>query len=780
MTNLLKYIIKRANLFIILILLITVFFGVKALSIRINPDFYDIFPDNSKRVEELFAATGIEDGLEMHLFFSVEFNEYPTVESVAAFHKVLKDLENHPDILSSISPFNFITFQKQGGRLSVEPIFPDKAPETADEVELFISRLNSEPLARDFLVANDGRVLNALFVTTAIDDTAEFSREFEELISPLEKYSEVYFSGDAIFSAHTVSYIQKDLLLLVILAILVILLVLFLSFRAFRAVSLPLITVAVGAIWSLGFSVLLGYQLTVVSVVLPTIVLAIGSSYAVHILSEYFRVVEGCRTKEENQFEVCVAVSHVVKTVILAGITTIIGFSSLTLTSINPLKEFGVSVSFGIIACVILTLFFLPALLSKFRPPRQLHKTLIEKDIFSIIIKKTTSSVLKYYKVFVAAFFVIIATAFLVYPKISRKVDYIDYFPSDDSVITDSIVINEHTGGGQTMNITLKAPEGTERYFLTSEASKQVQNLQNKILDNPNITSLRSYYTILSQINNVMFGTDEFPENNGLLNLLSRYFKLLGTTDTDLTYATNAEFINSDFSQMTIFLRVVDSATGRTLTDKNIKNLSDSLEAAVKTSLPGVDEYYIWGNTILMYEAGVQIQRDQFFSTLTSMILILLLTSIFFRSILKGILSLIPLIFAIAFNYVVMVIFRIPLDITTVLVSNVAIGVGVDDAIHFLLQYKRQQSKNRLIEDAVTETFAISGRPIILTTISIVAGFLMFCFASFKPITFFGILVSISLVAAMLSTLIFLPSFLLLFDKIKGRFSRKQDSISGV
>lgn len=759
--------IKHANIIIVVILLITAGMAFLASGIVFDPDYYSIFPDKNERRELLFEKTGIIGELDMYLMLSVKSDDALSVEKLQVFDDVLRELEAHQAISDCISPFDFITFVNKAGRLSVEKV-SSHSPRNKEELAVFKERLLGEPLAQDFVVSDDGKTLTALLINTPIEDSAGFMLDFKKIIEPLQEEFEVLYTGDLPFSELTVEYLQRDLLVLVVLAILIILVVLYFSFHAFRAVFLPLVTVGIGALWSIGFSAVIGYNLTVVSVVLPIIILAIGSSYTVHILSEYFRSYNA----GDGEAGIAEAVSHVVLTVILAGVTTIIGFSSLLFTSIRPLKEFGLSVSFGILTCVILSIFFLPALLSKLSPPKTIHKEKIKKDLITKAVVKLGEFVNRRYIIICIAFLITVAGAFLLYSEISRKVDYVDYFPKDNKLIKDTYQMLADSGGSQSMNITLVAPEGEDDYFLQDNVVENVLSLQEDILDNVNVIGLTSYFTIVKQINGVMTGKQEFPKEKGLILLLSRYFKLLGDSGTDLTYGSQADFINDDYSQLTFFIKVYDGSTGKMIATEDTKALSDAMNEMVSNYLEGVD-VHIWGNTIINYDAAMQIQRDQLFSALLSMILIFAVSSIFFRSLRLGWFSLIPLISAIAFNYIVMAVFKIPLDVTTVLVSNVAIGVGVDDAIHFILQYQKQSAIARQdCRVAVSRTFFITGRPIVLTTVSIVAGFLVLGFASFKPIVFFGILVSISLLAAMLSTLIFLPAFIIVIDKLHHRIKK--------
>ena len=771
MKKLLSKIIKHSNIMLAFILAITAVMGFFALKISFDPNFYCIFPENNKRSITLTEETGITETLNMAMLLSVHADDAISIDKLKLLYEFICKIENNKYVKNCITPFNFITFQNKNKRLSIEKI-ASKPPQTQQELEDFRNRLLNEKLARGNVVADGGKTLNIFITNTSIDEPAEFIKNFEDLLKPLEGHFEISYTGDAAFSDHTATYLQRDLFVLVILAAIVILFVLYISFRAFRAVFLPFLTVAIGAIWTIGFSALIGFKLTVVSVVLPIIILAIGSSYTVHILSEYFRVYNG----DDKETGIGIAVSHVVKTVIFAGLTTIIGFCSLLFTSIRPLREFGLSVSFGILSCVILSILFLPTLLSKFSPPRKEHKKIFQsdKDILKQIIHSLSRFVEKFYIFLFILFFIIIVIAYFVFPEIKRKVDYVDYFPSSDELVEDTYKLIETSGGGQYYNITIKAPTASKNYFIQDEVVEKMINLERQLLSLDDVIDVTSYYSIMSEINYVMNGDNSFPASKGLVMLLSRYFKLLEDSENVLTYGADADFINKDNSQISLFLKVYNSKTGGILAAEDVKNLIDKIESTIQPYIEDDAKSYHWGNSVINYDGAVQVQRDQISSTIISMVLIFIVAAIVFKSAKLGLFSIVPLVFAISFNYILMVIFNIPLDLTTVLVSNVAIGVGVDDAIHFILQYMHQiELLENNKKEAVRQTFFIAGRPIILTTVSIVAGFLVLGMASFKPIIFFGILVSMSLLAAMLATLIFLPSFILVLNKIKLIFLKK-------
>jgi predicted RND superfamily exporter protein len=263
-----------------------------------------------------------------------------------------------------------------------------------------------------------------------------------------------------------------------------------------------------------------------------------------------------------------------------------------------------------------------------------------------------------------------------------------------------------------------------------------------------------------------MTGGDEVPKNRGLILLLSRYLKLINGQGID------GAFISDDYNIMSIYMTVYNAEDRKFVTEKDIEKLNSEISAILGKYLPDDVESEVWGDTILFLASSRIMSREQVFSTLLSLLMVFLVTSFIFKSVKFGLISLIPLCFGIMCYYITVSLLRIPMDMTTIIVTNIAIGVGVDDSIHFLLQFRKQYKHDLPI--ALKNTFSIAGRPIALTTISIVSGLAILCFAQFKPVMHFGLLVSVCLLAAMIGTFLFLPVFIKLihlkaFENPTGR-----------
>ena len=196
--------------------------------------------------------------------------------------------------------------------------------------------------------------------------------------------------------------------------------------------------------------------------------------------------------------------------------------------------------------------------------------------------------------------------------------------------------------------------------------------------------------------------------------------------------------------------------------EKNeLRSLKHDIERDIGEILAPEVSAELWGSSLRYLSLSRMVNRDQWISMLISFVLIFLITSLSFRSLFYGFCSLFPLITGIMINFVAMAVLRIPLDMTTIMVSSIAIGVGVDNSIHLLIQYRKQRRLfPTAIDRALINTLSTTGRPILLTTASIVGGILVLSFASFRPIVYFGVLVAITLAATAIGSLVVLPVIL--------------------
>jgi predicted RND superfamily exporter protein len=751
--RILRFVQKRALFVILVTLLITLVMGWFALRVRMTPDVISLVPADEK-ANRMMQEYGQGRVQAEYLLVAAEAENVFDLEKLAAFARAIEKAEALSALEASVNPFNLMTFEKEGARLKIVPLAPGGGPpRTPEELRLFRERLIRDPFARNLVISADLTTLAAFFPAAPIEDFPGFVAGLREALAELEGKFRVSTYGPMLYEEVSHRYLTRDLPKLLLLAGCFIMAIYYLGFRSRRSVLLPLLVVGIGTLWTIGFMSLAGYAISVISIITPPLVLTLGSSYSIHILNQYYRE---ARPDPRDRSWITQAVSRVNRTILLAAGTTVIGFASLLVTNLRQTREFGIATSVGIVSCALLSLFFFPAVLSLLRPPSHWHKKKILEGRLARIMERLSRLVLRHRVLIFLVLLAITLSFFLLIGRVEHHADYITYFPRQEKVVRDTYRVYEKLGGFQQVYITVSSPEPGA--FLDPRNLEQVAGLEARLRRNPDISYLLSFVSYLKEANRVMTGSDEVPEKRSLTRLLSTYFKAAARQSGGGQLGLLA---NEDFSRLTLSLRIYDSANKGLLFEKNLRRLVAELESAVADTLGPELQAEIWGTCLSFLSLSDMIGRDQRVSMLISLLLIFTVTSAAFRSLRYGLFALIPMLTGIMLNYIFMALSGTPMDMTTAMVSCVAIGVGVDNSIHFLIQFRRQLGLfPESIDKVLSHTLRIAGRPILLTTVSTVGGLLLLALATFRPIIYFGLLVAMALFTTAVGSLVILPAIL--------------------
>ena len=763
--RLLQYVHKHSLAVIIAFGIITLLFGISMINIKVNPNLESLLPDDDKIID-LMNRHGNGAVEENYLVIAVEAEDPFSLAGLSAFAEAIGKLEQFPEIKEGITPFNLISFQKDGARLSLQPMSPNgRNPETEEELQEFKANLLKTPFAANFVVSKDQTVLCAFFPTESTDKYSELMKEIDRILTGLHPHYHTHVTGTIPFMHTTRTYLLRDMSTLLLLVSLVILVIFYLGFRAKRAVFLPTLIVGMGTIWCIGFMSLIGFDLTLMSVIIPPLVLALGSSYSIHILNQYYR--EAKDNRDDKRW-IGGAIAHVNKTILLASVTTIAGLLSLLSVSMKQTREFAISTSFGIFACAILSLFFFPAVLYRLKSPKAKQTRQVIKGTLTRVLTSLSGAVVRFRALVIALVIVILGFSILAFSRIEYNTDAISYFPDRARVIKDMRFFAEKIGGFEEIGITLTAPNNEKNYFLQTDVLNALSQFESGLKDIPDICYLSSFVQYLEYANQVMYGTREIPESRGLTLLLSKYFKVFASSEE--ASRVLGLLINEDFSGITVMLRIYDSANQSFIDEIGLRGVLEDLDDLQENYIAPEIQITRWGPLLRYLPLSDMLQRDAIRSMVIATLLIVCITAIGFRSILYGLYAIIPLLTGIMLNVSFIVLTKIPLDVVTIMVSSIAIGVGVDDSIHFLIQFRKQWAGGKQdIYTAITKTMNITGRPIVLTTLAIDGGFIILGFGLFKPIVYFGMLVIITLTATCLGTVLVLPAVLSIG---RGRYTK--------
>ena len=687
-------------------------------------------------------------------------------EVLNTIYEVRDNLSKRWEIGPCLSPFDYVTVEKKGTRLSIVPISPVQQGETWTEAdaELFRSRLMNDSVAKNYLYSDDGSTIMIYYRARGLN--AQSIAELDTLVNPLREYGRVALNGGGLISNAVMNYLNKDLITLLVLCLAVILIVFYLSFHSIRAVLLPASLALIGIVWTLGTMAATGYKLNIVTVLTPCLVLTLGSSYSIHMISEYF---EAVATNDEKRLAYHFA--KISRTIFFAMATTVAGFLALLICRTPLFKEFGVTIAIGVFYCAVLAFTYIPAMLSHMKMPRPKQLNVVRSGILTKAVQGTATLITKAWWAFLLLTAFIAVWFAFIKDDIGFDSNYMSYFPADDPIVQDSIYFAKTLGGTDPYYITITAPEGEEGFFLKAENLKDVYAYEMAVMAAcPDIVQSLSFTQYVSFLNSVYNGNTGIPDSNGLINLLSRVLKQIegqiGSNVLDV-------LINDDASEVTLAMRNYDSVEQDLQTTASARRIEATMDY-FRYMLPEGTRSEIHCSASNGVRASDMIMVDQNRATMLSFLLIFIIGSIAVLSAPFGLAALVPVSVGVMINYIFMWSFSIPFDIVTVGFSSVAIGCGVDDALHFIIRYRLRRKENPRLStiEMVKANIIETGRPIILTTVSVDAGLIMLLFASYTPIKYFGVLMCVALTAAMLATLCVLPPVLIAADKIRSLFRR--------
>ena len=617
------------------------------------------------------------------------------------------------------------------------------------------------------------------------------------------------------------SSLVSDMIILSPIVGFLIILVLIFSFKKLAGVILPLITLFFSASLVVGIMIIFNITFTMATMLVPVLLLIVASAYAIHVMSHFYE--ELLETNEDLSFnQISSIISSVIKKnkkpIILAGITTAAGFIAQLTSPLSPFRMFGLLSAFGVIISQGASLFLLPALL------RLTYRNGIKKEVIAAWKKKEKNSstknfstkisslVIGHKKSFIITSLVLAALTVALIPNIKSGTNMLNFFKKNSKIVQDTKVYNEKMGGSGLVNVMITAKEGKRilnpsflhaldnfeqeveqftqvgkiqtivpyikrmNFMMNQQTIPYQKNVQQEVtfdffsdsfgIEEPNINE----EVIENEKNVSSFDIETFREipidplkyglesEEDLTNLISQYL-ILYSGNLDMLINDSLE---PDKTNITIMLK-----------DTSVKSITELIDF-IDQYWEGFDDYeiVIGGGEAISLALTKLVTKSQIYSLVASLLIVFSLLSLLFKSFKIGFVGLIPVGFALMGIFSSMSLLSIPLDIVTSLLAALAIGIGVDYAIHYISAYQRIEKTNGEITFFLT-IMNTTGRAIMINMISVTLGFAGLIFSRFIPIQQMGILFCISMLAAGLSSITVLPIALSLLDKKKEKNEKK-------
>ena len=674
--------------------------------------------------------------------------------------------------------------------------------DTPEERDAFFRQfLKGVNLFRNNLIS---KRLDATTVTIIIgsnaEDVVKIVREIvdaanEKLGAQKGEAKLVYQIGSPVIADEVVEYLKADLKTLSGFTLGLIVIILAVCFRNVRGVVLPLVSAGVAYVWTFGLMSLMGAYLNMITVVIPTLLIAIGNAYALHVVSEFFEeAAEGRRLKKEIVTSTLFRVSL---PVFLAGATTLIGFGSLALNRIDMIREFAFFSCFGLLALIILSLTLLPALLALLPLPKKKSKEEEEEEkeaeAHGDDLETKRSPVLWFLRglhrldvkgqvfVYIAAV-VVIALAIglpgvggLLNLKVENAV--ISFFKSGAEVRTNFEDIQEVMAGCYTINVVMeyRGPEETP-YFMEPAVLRQMDELQKRVVEeDPGIDMAISLVEYLKMTNAFMAGFNyerqALPEERSQVETLVKQFpQAFGKDQTEIK-----QVVTEDYRAINIIFRAhFEGAREFVLAKERILELCGRKPDGAPLKKPPAEaiafskdlDIHVTGLPLVVSESANAITKGQVSSLSLAFICIFIIMTALFMSVKVGFVAMIPNVFPILINYGIMGWTGIALSSATSLIASIALGIAVDDTIHYLARYNGEFKKDFDKKRAMKASLLTAGQPIVFTSITLGIAFAVLLVSKFQPTVYFGLLMMITMVKALFGSLVILPVLMLRLELV--------------
>ena len=770
-------ILKHRTVILIITLIITGILSYFIKDIKIDADFLNYLPKDDK-ASVLFKEVGREFGGTYTGVIALKSDNVFSKQTLQDVQSITDTLENFPGISSVVSLTNVIDIKSEDGLVTIDKLM-DEVPESKEELDSLKRYVLGKDMYKGILVSKDGKMIiiavkfqedlvepvdtgisadslqkyyaeyypAPVYHTVIKNDTAHITVDKMEIvkgiksavakINPKEK---VLYGGLPFMTKDVSDVIVHDVITLGPIAFLVILLILIFSFKKFDDSILPLINVVVAILWTIGIMAILGYKLTMVSSTIPVVLLAVGSAYTIHVIN-HINNAQGNSIKEKIRN----SLGHVAVPVFFASVTTIVGFISFIFGSyLTMISEFGLFSALGIGLSLVFSLVLTPIIKSYASAHSESKQNKAEKKEGKLItpyLKKLGHQVSETPFIFIIFWIVMVVVFALGISKIQRNVDLLTYLKKDNPSRMAELEIRKEIGGTIPVYVLVKGD------ILTPETLRQMEDIKNYMNSLQYVENSQSVADMIKEINKVMGDGDVIPDSKDKIDNL--WFMLDGQDILN-------QYITPDY-QSAIVQGIVTSSDTRVM-----HKIMDELNAYIKKN--HYDNMKVTGFPVIYTRLDESLLSSQKYSLLISIILVFVLISLMLKSIKQGAGAIVPIIVTLTVLFGSMGILGIPLDVATVLVGSVSIGIGIDYAIHFSNSLSKN-IKQYNYKEAVMETMRITGKSIIINMLSVMLGFLVMVFAELVPLQYFGILVAITMLTSALSTITILPVLKLVNNK---------------
>ncbi len=762
------FIIKFRIALLIVLLAATAFMGYMATKVELSYEYGDAIPrDNPKYIEyQSFRDKFGEDGnLFMIAVQKEDFFEPVFFKDYTKLVEELSEIEAVENVLSVPTAINIVK-DTTTGKLKVLTLAEQVG---TDNMDSFKQAFLALPFYRGVLHNPDSNTyLMGLGINKEVLNSKKRDKLNTEIVTIVEKFGKKHnidmrMSGLPYIRATVMNMIKGEMRLFLILSFALTALILAIFFRSFMAVLTSMIIVGIGVVWSLGTIALLGYKITILTGLIPSLVVVIGIPNCIYFLNKYHTEYSKTRNKPKALLRM---VDRMGIVTLFTNMTTAIGFGVFSLTQSSLLKSFGIVAAIDIIALFIISLIFIPALYSLLPPPKGRHVNYLENKFVNRILTFFADWVFSHRPVIYIASVSIIGLSIWGIYRLDAVGYIVDDLPEDNRVYTDMKFFERNFNGVMPLEIVVDARK--KRGVTTLGTMQKIDQLDRVMQQYPEVGPSLSYVQAVKFARQAYYNGDSSSyavPNMFDISFIQPYLRLKGdgnAAEENMFTQVVKSFVDSNQQEARISYKVLDVGT------KRLPPLLDSIKPKVAEIFDSSRyDVTFTGVSVVFLEGSKFIINSLRNSIMLAFVMIFGCMIFLFRSwrilLISIVINIIPLIITAG----IMGWTGIVIKPSTVLVFSVALGITVDVTIRFLVNFRQELSKNDDdIAQTVHRTIHDTGLSIIYTSLILIAGFGVFILSSFDGTKSLGLLTSITLFMAMVTNLVLQPALLLWMDKI--------------
>lgn len=760
-TKIAGIILRNRIAFIAGVLLATIWMGFQVKHIQMSYESADLLPKtDSSYIDYLrFRETFGQEGNVM--VFAIQDANFYELDKINDWIRMGDSIKAQNGVTALVSIAHTFNLHKNTDlkKFEVLPIFP-KHIKNNQELDSLANIAENLPFYDGMLINKDRHTYNMMITVSAeVMNSPARVELVEKVLKITEEFTQkhqikMHYSGMPYIRVINAENIKREMYMFIALSLLITAIILYLFFRSFRIVGFCVGIIGINVIWAMGFMALLGIKITLLTAMLPPLLIVIGIPNCVYMVNKYHAeyVRHGNKIKALQRM-----IQKIGNATLLSNLTTAAGFATFIITSSQILVDFGLIAFISITTVFLICLILIPTVFS-FLPVPDAKQTkhlynpfinaVIERLIFIVMHRRTIIYT-------IAILFITMSIYGILRMKTTGYM--VDDLKETDPIRQDLAFFEDNFDGLMPLEVTIDFHKPNQVFKLQN--LEKLDRLNRELSADPDLSRSLSVVEAAKFANQAYYNGKaayyKLPTNM-TKNFILKY--VLESTGGTSNMAKS--FIDSTAQQVRLSFRVKDIGT------KRMEAKEDSLYQVIYKIFPA-DKHTVsvTGSSVIFFKGNQYLIRNLFSSLALAILLIASFMAWMFKSKRMVLIALVPNIIPQLITAAIMGYFGIPIKASTILVFSVAFGISVDNTIHYLAKYRQElQATNWSIRSSVVLALKETGQSMIYTSIILLCGFGIFCLSSFGGTFALGLLTSITLFAAMLANLILLPSLLLTME----------------